>query len=89
MPHPPRDFPLIRFELRFTRTARSDAAAELRHLHAMPSQSRQHVLQLGQFNLQLAFSRARVPRKNVEDELRPVNHAPLDDLLDIALLRRD
>ena len=81
------DFPPIGFKLGFTGTARADAAAELRHLHAAPGQTRQHVLQLRQFHLQLAFPRARVPRKNVEDQLRAVDHPPLDDFFDIALLR--
>ena len=88
MPHAPRDFPPVGFELGFTGTARADAAAELRHLHAVPGQPRQHVLQLRQFDLQLAFPRARMPRKNVEDELRAVDHPPLDDLFNVALLRR-
>ncbi len=53
----------------------------------MPSQPRQHVLQLRQFHLQLAFPGARVPRKNVENELGAVDHPPLDDFFNIALLR--
>jgi hypothetical protein len=81
------NFPPIGFKLGFAGTARADAAAELRHLHAAPGQPRQHVLQLRQFHLQLAFPRARVPRKNVEDQLGAVDHPPLDDFFDIALLR--
>ena len=84
----PRNFSPVGFQLGFTRTARSDSASELRHLNAVPGQPRQHVLQLREFDLQLAFPRTRVPRKNVEDELRTVNHPPLDDLFNIALLRR-
>ena len=86
VPHAPRNLPAIGFELRFAGTARADAAAELRHLDAVPGQARQHVLQLRQFDLQLAFAGARVARKNVEDELRAIDHAPLNDLFDIALL---
>ena len=87
MPDAPGDFPPVGFKLRFAGTARADAAAELRHLHAAPGQPRQHVLQLRQLDLQLAFARARVPRKNVEDQLRAVDHPPLHNLFDIALLR--
>jgi hypothetical protein len=45
-------------------------------------------MQLRQFDLQLAFSRSRMARKDVEDELRSVDHPALDDLFNIALLRR-
>jgi len=45
-------------------------------------------MELGKFNLQLTFTRARVPRKNIEDQLRAVNDTPLNHLLNIALLRR-
>jgi hypothetical protein len=38
--------------------------------------------------LQLTFTGPGVAGKNVEDELRPVDHAALDDFFDIALLRR-
>ena len=86
--HPPRNLSPIGFQLRFTGTARADAAAQLRHLHAMPGQPRHHVLQLRQFDLQLAFPRARMPRKNIEDELRAVDHPPLNNLFNVALLRR-
>jgi hypothetical protein len=44
-------------------------------------------LQLRQFHLQLAFPGARVPRKNVEDQLGTVDHSPVNDLFDVALLR--
>ena len=88
VPHPPRNFPPVGFQLRFAGTARSDAAAQLRHLDAASSQARQHVLQLRQFDLQLAFAGSRMTRKDIEDELRAVDHPPLNNLLDIALLRR-
>src|SRR6202007_1055330 len=84
----PRDLSTVGFELRFTGTARADAAAELRHLNAMSSQARQHVLQLRELDLQLAFAGARLARKNVEDELGAVDPPPLDNLLNIALLGR-
>ncbi len=86
--HAPRNLAAIGFQLGFTGTARANAAAQLRHLHAVPGQPRHHVLQLRQLDLQLAFAGARMPRKNVEDELRAVDHAPLNDFFNIALLRR-
>ena len=82
------DFSPVGFQLRFARSAGADAAAQLRHFHAASRQPRQHVFQLRQFHLQLAFTSARVPRKNIENQLRPIDDAGVDDALDIALLRR-
>jgi hypothetical protein len=87
MPHTAIDLPAVGFELRFTGTACPDAAAQLRHLHAAPSQSGQHVFELRQLDLQLSFARFRVPSKNIEDELRAINHALMQDAFDVALLR--
>ena len=46
-----------------------------------PRQPRQHVLQLRQFHLQLTFAGPRMPRKNVEDQLRAVNHPRVDSFV--------
>ena len=54
----------------------------------MPCEAWQHVVQLCQFDLQLAFSGARVARKNVEDQLGAIDDSSLDDLFNIALLGR-
>ena len=83
----PVNFPAIGFELRFARASGADAAAQLRHLDSAPAQPGQHVLQLRQFHLQLAFPGARMFRENVEDELGAVDHPGVDQLLDVALLR--
>ena len=88
MPYASRNLPTVRFQLRFARASRADAAAQLRHLNAASGEPRQHVMQLRQFHLQLAFAGSRVPRKNIEDQLRAVDDPPLNDLFDIALLRR-
>ena len=88
MPDTPVDFPAISFELRFARASGADAAAQLRHLYASSRQSRQHVFELCQFDLQLAFTGLGMARKDVEDELRAVDHALVQDALDVALLRR-
>ncbi len=87
VPDAPVDLPAIGLELRFTRTARADAAAQLRHLNAPSGQPRQHVFQLRQLHLQLAFTGLGMAGKNVEDELRAVNHALVQDAFDVALLR--
>ena len=83
----PVNFAAVGFELRFARAPGADAAAQLRHLDSASAQPRQHVLQLRQFHLQLAFTGARVFGKDIEDELRAVDHPGVDQFLDIALLR--
>jgi len=84
----PVDLAAVGLKLCFTGAARSDAAAELRHLDASPGQPRQQVLQLREFHLQLAFTRARVPGKDIEDQLRAVDDARLDFALQVPKLRR-
>ena len=83
----PVNFSAIGFELRFAWAAGADAAAQLRHLNSASAQARQHVFQLRQLHLQLAFPGLRVFRENVEDELGAVNHPGVDQLFDVALLR--
>jgi hypothetical protein len=43
---------------------------------------------LRQFHLKLAFAAPRVFRKNVQNQLGTINHAPFRDFFDIALLHR-
>jgi hypothetical protein len=45
------------------------------------------VLELGEFDLELAFVAARTLREDVEDQAGAVQHAPLDELLEVAFLR--
>ena len=87
VPHTAGNFAAIGFEFRFAGATGTDATSQLRHLDAMPGQAGHHVLQLREFNLQLAFASAGVAREDVEDELGAVDYAPLDDPFDIALLR--
>lgn len=78
----------IGLELCFSRTSGSDAAAETRHFHAVSGKSRQHVVELGQFNLQSAFPCSRPAGENIENELRAVDDLDLQLFFQIALLRR-
>ena len=84
----PVDFAAVGFKLRFTGTACADAAAELRHLNASSGKPRQHVFELRQLNLQLAFTAAGVAGKDIQDELRAVDHPRIDFFFNIALLGR-
>ncbi len=53
----------------------------------MPGKPGQHVIQLRQLHLKLAFPAARAAGKNIKDELGAVNDLQVDDLLKIAELR--
>src|ERR1700688_109146 len=88
MPYAAENFSTVSFELSFARASSPNAAAKLRHLNAAPSQPRQHVFELRQLNLQLPFTSPSVTRKDVENELRAVDHSRIEYALDIALLRR-
>ena len=81
------DLAAIGFQLSFARAAGADAAAQLRHLHAASCQSRQQVLQLRQFHLELAFAGAGVAGEDVEDKLGAVEDAGIQFALQVALLR--
>ena len=78
----------IGFELRFAGPARADAAAKLRHGFASAGEARQHVFELRQLHLQLALARSGMAGKDVEDELRAVEHAAWQRSLQVAQLRR-
>ena len=80
------NLPLVGFELRFTGAAGADAAAELGHFNSPPRQARQHVIELGEFDLELAFLGAGVAGEDVENELGAVDDAGVDGFLDVALL---
>ena len=81
------DATAVGFELRLAGSAGADAAAQLRHGFAAPGQPRQHVFKLRQLHLQLALAGARVAGKDVEDQLRPVEHAARQRGLKVAQLR--
>src|ERR1039458_7661332 len=83
------DAAAVGFELGFARTARADATAQTRHLHAMPAEARQDVVQLRQFHLQAAFPSVRARSKNVENQLRAVDDFAADGFFEVALLRRE
>ena len=86
--HAHANAPAIRFELGFAGTPRADAAAEPRQRLARSDEARQKVLQLGELDLQLAFSRAGAPREDVQDQLRAIDHLAIEPLVELAQLRR-
>jgi hypothetical protein len=69
------DLAPIGLELCFARPARPDSAAQLRHCLASSCKARKLIFKLRQLHLQLALAGPRVARKNVQDQLRPVDDA--------------
>src|SRR5205823_12628671 len=63
-------------------------AAERRHRRTLSAQTWQHVMQLRQFDLQLAFAAARMTRENIENPLGAVDHPTFGGFLDVSLLHR-
>ena len=77
----------IGFELRFTRSACADAAAEPRQRGARSGQPRQQVFELRELDLPLALARPGATREDVEDQLRPIDDLAFEPLLELPELR--
>ena len=87
--HPLAQQSAIGLELRFARTAQADAAAALAFkVGPAAHQPAGDVLQLRELDLQLAFVTRRALREDIEDEAVAIQHAPADELLEVALLAR-
>ena len=81
--------PAVGLELGLAGAAQADRTAALA-VQVAPAahQARGHVLELRQFDLQLAFMAARALGEDVEDQPGAVDHAALEELLQVALLAR-
>src|SRR5206468_3789134 len=80
------DAAAVRFQLRFTVTPHPDTALLARQVAPKPGQPRQQMLQLREFDLQLAFFGAGALGENVENERSPIDDLALEDILQIAAL---
>ena len=77
------------FDLRLARTAAvADAAALAFEVAPPPHESGGQVLQLREFDLQLAFVALRARREDLEDQHRAVGDRDAQVALEVALLRR-
>src|SRR5208282_4359469 len=74
------------FKLLLARSARPNSAAEARKLFSASGQTREQVVQLREFHLELAFPRAGVASEDVEDQLSAVDDAAADSLFHVAKL---
>ena len=82
----PRE-PAVGLELRLAGAARADAAAEALEVLPHAAHARQVVLELRELDLELALGAHGVLGEDVEDQLRPVDDARLERVLEVALLR--
>jgi succinyl-diaminopimelate desuccinylase len=78
----------VGLELALTRPSRPDPAAEPLQVLPHAAHARQVVLELRQLDLELAVGARRVLGEDVENELRPVDDARLQHVLERALLGR-
>ena len=85
----------VGLELRLAGPSRPDArsqgahaAAETLEVLPHPSHARQVVLELSQLDLELSLGASRMLGEDVEDQLRPVDDACLEGVLEGALLGR-
>jgi hypothetical protein len=78
--------PTIGFQLRLTRAAKTDTATLTLKVGPSAHQPRRQVMQLGEFNLQLALVTARPEGKDVEDQGHPVNHPASESTGEVTLL---
>ena len=83
----PRDA-AVGLELRLAGASRADAAAEPLEVLPHPPHPRQVVLELRQLDLELALGAPRVLGEDVEDQLRAVDDARLERVLERPLLGR-
>ena len=80
--------PAVALELRLTGAARADAATEALEVLPHAAHPRQVVLELRELDLELALGADRVLGEDVEDQLRAVDDARRERVLERALLRR-
>ena len=84
--HPLRDDAPVGLELRLAGPAQADAALLALEVGPAAHQAAADMLQLRQLHLELALVAAGALREDVEDQRVAIEHAPLGELLEIALL---
>jgi len=84
---PVSDMASVGFQLRFTGTAQSDPTALPLELGVDGHEPRKQIGELRQFDLELALAGGSPTREDVENELRPINHAALERFLEVSNLQ--
>ncbi|MNF58916.1 hypothetical protein D3C84_404930 [compost metagenome] len=76
----------VGFQLGFTRATQTDTALLALKVGPAAHQARAHVIELGQFDLQLAFMGTGALGEDIEDQTGTVEHPTLEGALEVALL---
>src|SRR4029453_2429519 len=76
----------IDFQLRLTRATRPDTAGLPGQVMPHPGKPRQKILQLRQLYLQAAFPAPSALRKNIENQLRPIENFTGEQILQVPRL---
>ncbi len=76
----------VSFKLCLARTAQTNTTLLPFKVSPAAHQSRAHVIQLSQLNLQLAFVRTRALGKDIQDQSGPIKHTAFERSLEVALL---
>ncbi len=78
----------VGFQLRFAFAAtHADATFLPGQMAPETRQAREQVLELGKFDLQLAFTRARALREDIQDQRRAVQQLAIEQFFQVAALR--
>jgi len=77
----------VSLQLRFARASHPDTAARLLEVRPHSRESRQHVLELGELDLELGFAGPRPRCEDIEDQLGAVHHTLAGSVLDVFPLR--
>jgi hypothetical protein len=76
----------VGFQLGFTRATQANTAFLALKVRPAPYQTRRHMTQLRQFNLQFTFKGASALGKDIKNEPRPIQHTALQLFFQVALL---
>jgi len=82
------DQPAVGLELALAGTSGADSAGGAGQVGPQPGQPRQVVFQRRQLDLEPSLAGARMPREDVDDQRRAVQHLAVQELLQAALLIR-
>src|ERR1043165_8426074 len=82
------DAAAVCFELRFTGASAANAAAQAREARSLTGETGKQIAELRQLDLHLAFSAMRPLRKDVENQLGPIDHRQVGNLRNLAHLSR-
>jgi len=84
---PRADQAAVGFQLFLARAAHADAAALALQVSPAAHQTGRQVLQLGQFDLQLALGTVRTAGEDIQDQADTVDHPAVQAAFQVALLR--